>query len=92
MKKKLISMILLAAIALGLLMGCDSQDKALLEDEAYAIVYEHAGVDKTAVIDPHLHVLVEDGIAVYNIHFTANNISYDYTINSRTGEIISAEP
>ena len=92
MKKFLISIVLLAAILLSLLTGCDSQDNALLEEEALSIVYQHAGVDKSAVIDPHLHVLVEDGVAVYNIHFTANNISYDYTINSRTGEILSAEP
>ena len=92
MKIKLISLILLVALSLSLFVGCEDKNKVLTEAESYAIVYKHAGVAESDVLDPHLHVLAENGVGVYNIHFTANNISYDYTINSRTGEILSAEP
>lgn len=92
MKTKLICAVLLVAVMISLLAGCGAKDQPLKEAEAYAVVYEHAGVQEADAQDPHLHVLAEQGVVTYNIHFSANGTDYDYTINSKTGEIISHTP
>ena len=92
MKNRMIAFLLLAALALSLLAGCSSKRDILSQEEAYAIVYEAAGVKEADAEDPHFHVVVEQGMTKYNIHFSADGVSYDYYINGVTGEILSAEP
>lgn len=88
--KKCISLLLLAALVLCL-AACGNEGP-LTEEKAYKIVYEHAGVNEADVIEPHLHVIAENGVPMYNIHFAANGVDYDYNIHAHTGEIISHKP
>ena len=92
MKIKIISALLLVVMVVAMLAGCSAKDEPLTKEKAYAVVYDHAGVKEADVLEPHLHVLSENGVVTYNIHFTANNIDYDYTIDSKTGEILTHTP
>ena len=92
MKIKIISALLLVVTVVAMLAGCNAKDQPLTKEKAYAVVYEHAGVKEADVLDPHLHVLSENGVVSYNIHFSANNTDYDYTIDSTTGDILSHTP
>lgn len=88
--KKLISLLLLAAFVLCL-AACGNEGP-ITEEKAYSIVYSHAGVNEADVIDPHFHVIAENGVPMNNIHFAVNGVDYDYNIHANTGEIISHKP
>ncbi len=91
MKIKFTAMLLLAALMLCVFAGCADKGP-LTEEKAYAIVYEHAGVSEADVIEPHLHVIAENGVPMYNIHFSVGNVEYDYNLHANTGEILSHKP
>ena len=91
MKIKLISTLLLAAMLLCMLIAC-GETGPLTEAKAYDIVYKHAGVNEADAIDPHLHVIAENGVPMYNIHFSVGSVEYDYNIHANTGEIITHKP
>lgn len=91
MKLKLISLCLLTALVLSLFAGC-GETRPLTEEKAYEIVYAHAGVTAEDTIDPHLHVIAENGVPMYNIHFSVGSTEYDYNIHAHTGEILTHKP
>lgn len=91
MKKKLIAVLMAAALILCLFAGC-GKTGPLSEEDAYALVYKHAGVNEADAVDPHLHVIAENGVPMYNIHFSVGSVEYDYNIHANTGEIISHKP
>ena len=91
MKIKIIAIFLLAAMMLCLLAAC-GESGPITEEKAYSIVYEHAGLKAEDVVDPHLHVIAENGVPMFNIHFSVNGVEYDYNIHANTGEIVSHKP
>lgn len=91
MKLKLTAVLLILVLALGL-AACNSQSGPLTEEKAYDIVYKHAGLNADDAVDPHLHVIAENGVPMYNIHFSANGVDYDYNIHAKTGEILTHTP
>ena len=82
----------LLAMLLALVTGCNSSSAPLTEEKAYAIVYKHAGINGDDVADPHLHVIAENGVPMYNIHFTLDGVDYDYNLHAKTGEILTHKP
>ena len=91
MKIKLICLLTLSALLLCLCAGC-GESGPLTEEKAYDIVYTHAGVNEADAVDPHLHVIAENGVPMFNIHFSVNGVDYDYNIHANTGEIVSHKP
>ena len=51
------------------------------------IAIKAAGVSAKDVTDLHNHVVTEDNLPCYSIHFSAKGQSYEYLISS-TGEIL----
>ena len=90
MKRKLFALILTLAMILSL-AAC-GQSGPLTEEKAYDIVYKHAGLNAEDVVDPHLHVIAENGVPIYNIHFSVNGVDYDYNLHAKTGEILTHKP
>ena len=90
MKRKLFALILTLAMILSL-AACGEKGP-LTEEKAYDIVYKHAGLNAEDVVDPHLHVIAENGVPMYNIHFSVNGVEYDYNIHANTGEILTHKP
>lgn len=91
MKIKFTALLLLTATVLCMLAGC-GESGPLTEEKAYSIVYAHAGVSEADAVDPHLHVIAENGVPMYNIHFSVGSVEYDYNLHANTGEIISHKP
>ena len=91
MKLKLTALLLILTLVLSL-AACGGQSGPLTEEKAYDIVYKHAGLNAEDVADPHLHVIAENGVPMYNIHFSVNGTDYDYNIHANTGEILTHKP
>ena len=91
MKLKITALLLILTLVLCL-AACGSKTTPMTEEKAYDIVYTHAGVNKADVADPHMHVIAENGVPMFNIHFSLNGVEYDYTIHANTGEILSHKP
>ncbi len=88
--KKLICLIVLAAMALCLFCGC--KEKHLSQDEVYEIVFKAAGVDAAAVTNESISTSVVDGVSTYTVTFTVVGTNYTYVLDTVTGEIISHTP
>ena len=91
MKLKLTALLLLVALLLATFAAC-GESGPITEEKAYSIVYEHAGLKAEDVVDLHLHVIAENGVPMFNIHFSVNGVDYDYNIHANTGEIVSHKP
>lgn len=90
MKKRLISMIVLAALLTALLAACGSGSSALTAEEAQQAVMKHAGTSASQVSDIHTHITTgSDGEPCYSIHITIDGVSYEYLVHGITGEILS---
>lgn len=58
-------------------------------DEAKAIALKHAGVSESSVVFNEARLDRDNGIAEYDIEFTADNAEYEYEIDAVSGKIIS---
>lgn len=63
----------------------------LSEDEAKAIVLEHAKVNGADAVFEKTELERDDGRWEYEIDFRTENAEYDYELNAATGEIIKYE-
>ncbi len=61
----------------------------ITKDQAEQIAFKHANVSK--VIFSNTEFDIDDGIAVYDVEFFANNTKYEYEINAISSEIIEFE-
>lgn len=55
--------------------------------EAESIALKDAGISKANVSYIHTHNDNDDGLAVYDVEFTANSTKYEYTIDRNSGMI-----
>lgn len=60
-------------------------------DKAREIALAHAGVTAENVVFDDKEYDVDDGIAVYELEFTADGITYEYNVDAQSGEILSHE-
>lgn len=86
MKKRIVVCLLVAAL---LLAGCGNTAKAITAEEAQTIAFEHAGFSADQVSSIHNHIVTENGIPCYSVHFSANGTDYSYVIAAADGEVIS---
>jgi uncharacterized membrane protein YkoI len=85
--KKIVTILLSAALLLALLVGCSSQ--ALTTDDAKQIALKDLGLTEAQVSDVHVHIATsDDGAACYSVYLTANGKQMEYLIHGTTGEII----
>ena len=83
--KKWICVIVLAAMVLAMLAACDP--RVITQEEAEQIAFKAAGVSQKDVTSVHTHIVNENGVLGYNVHFTAKGTDYGYLISS-TGEVL----
>lgn len=91
MKKKLLCLVLALVVCLGLLTACGGGSDVISEAQAIKIALEAAGLEASAVENVHNHPGDYQGIPCYNIHITAGDKEYTFTINATTGEILNRE-
>ena len=89
MAKRIISLFLLAALALCLFAACSEESSVVTEDKAIQIALKDAGCEAKNVTGLHVHTGTEGKIPVYEIHFSHGEDDYTYVINGLNGEILS---
>lgn len=57
-------------------------------NEVKDIIINHAEIKKNDVKKWSIDLEYEDGIFIYDVNVTYNNLEYNYEINARTGDII----
>lgn len=60
-------------------------------ESAMTIAIAHSAVPENLIYDREVKLDVERGVYVYEVEFKAQGYEYEYTINARTGDIISVE-
>lgn len=90
MKKRLFVSLILAAVLLSLLAGCNTKSKALTAEQAKAIALEQAGLTQSQVTDIHTHIVTEKGIPCYNIHINAGDTELSYVISAVDGTVLAS--
>ena len=60
-------------------------------EEAEAIAFEHAGVNRADVTDLECELEKENGTQKYEISFDCGGMEYDYDIDAVTGTVLSCE-
>ena len=92
MKKRLLVLLVLAAMALTLFAACEEKKSShVTEAEAIQIAIEASGVSKNSITEKHSHIGTVDNIPVYNIHLTYDGVEHEFVINGLTGEVISKD-
>lgn len=89
MKKRILVCLILTALLLSLFTACGSKNDVLTAEQAQKIAVEHAGFDVNQAADVHTHIVTEDGIPCFSVHFSAGGKDFSYVISAADGEIIS---
>ncbi len=90
MKKRILAILLLAAVLMGALAACSSNE-LLTEDEVKKIVTDHACADgaKATSVDFHGIGETEDGQVCFQVYITVNGKTFLYQVHATSGEILS---
>ena len=90
MLKRVISVLMIAVLALGLLAACGN-DGHLSVEEAKSIALKDMGVKESKVDSVDVHVSTIDGVACYIVYIAMDGEYMEYTINGLNGEILAKE-
>ncbi len=88
MKFRKFSAFVLAALLMLSLAACGGNDP-ISQEKAQKIALKTAGYSKSQVSDIHVHVIEEDGVPCYNVHFTTADGDFSCNIHVLTGEVLS---
>ena len=90
MLKRVISVLMIAVLALGLLAACGN-DGPMSVEEAKSIALKDMGVKESKVDSVDVHVATIDGVACYIVYIAMDGEYMEYTINGLNGEILAKE-
>ena len=90
MLKRVISVLMIAVLALGLLAACGN-DGPLSVEEAKSIALKDMGVKESKVDSVDVHVATIDSVACYIVYIAMDGEYMEYTINGLNGEILAKE-
>ena len=93
MMKRILTIVLLVALALTLFAACDEKKPLpLTAEDAQEIALKDLGISAKKASDIHTHPHMEGNTPCYNIHITYNGVEYEYLIAANTGYIIKKAP
>ena len=69
----------------------EAKNEGTAEQDAIDNALADAGFTKDQATDVKVEKGIEDGIEVYEVMFSVDNVEYDYVLNRETGAIIKAE-
>ena len=87
MKKRILAMLLLAALCMSLLAACGGSD-VIDSQKAQQIALDHAGLTADEVSNIHTHIIEHEGVPCFNIHLTCADGEFSYIISANGGEIL----
>lgn len=90
MKKRIIALCLLAALALTLFAACGKKDAAISTEKAQKIALQEIGKTAADVDDVHVHATQYDGAPCYEVHITDGSEEI-YVYIDRTGQVLHTE-
>ena len=86
--KKMLAILLLAAMLLCAFAGCKKEENTFVSQEkAQQIAMEDLGVTADQVTEMHTHVGQHEGAPAFSIHITVGGRSYEYVIRAIDGKI-----
>lgn len=89
MKRRILVCLILSALVLSLFTACGSNNDVLTAEQAQKIAAEDAGFDVKQAEDIHTHIVTENGIPCFSVHFSAGGKDFSYIISAADGTIIS---
>lgn len=89
MKKHIVSILLLVVLVLGVFTACGSKNDVLTPEQAQKIAVEDAGFTVKQATDVHTHIVTEDGVPCFSVHFSAGGKDFSYVISAADGTVIS---
>lgn len=89
MAKRIITLALLAALALCLFAACTQESSVVTEGKAIQIALEDAKCEAKDVIGLHVHTITHGNVPAFQIHFSHGQDDFTYVISGLTGEILS---
>ena len=90
MFKRIISILMIAVLAVGLLAACGS-DKPLTMEEAKSIALKDMGAKERQVDSADVHIGSFNGVSCYVVFITIDGEHMQYSINAMTGEILAKQ-
>ncbi|MBQ8880726.1 MAG: PepSY domain-containing protein [Oscillospiraceae bacterium] len=91
MKRRIIALIALTALALSLFSACGKKEKPdhITAEEAQKIAFEAAGVSKKEKHEIHTHVEEFEGKPCFTVHIVLMESEYAVIVDAMTGEVLS---
>ena len=90
MFKRVISVLLIAVLAFGLLAAC-GKDGPLSVEDAKAVALKDLGIKENKATSVDVHLGNVDGAACYLVYISYDGENFEYVIDSFSGEILSVE-
>lgn len=90
MTKRIVSLLLIAVMAIGLLAACGNNDP-LTVDDAKAVVLKDMGVKEKNVDSIDVHITTSDGVACYAVYISIGSEHWEYVIHGHSGQILAKE-
>ena len=88
MKKRVLSLLVLVTLLLGVFTACGNND-VLTPEQAQKIAVEDAGFTVKQATDIHTHIVTEEGVPCFSVHFSAGGKDFSYVISAADGTILS---
>ena len=88
MKKRVLSLLALVTLLLGVFTACGKND-VLTPEQAQKIAVEDAGFTVKQATDVHTHIVTEEGVPCFSVHFSAGGKDFSYVISAADGTILS---
>ena len=88
MKKRIITLLVLAALSLTLFAACSKEEKTLTKEEAIQIVLKDAGITDASKYHIHADPIPTTGTPKsYSIHIHGPQ-EFSYVVDAKTGEFV----
>lgn len=91
MKKRIVVLIVLAALLLPVLCACGNKSDILTQDQAVERIAEHLNIRTKDMEDIYVHVADGESNPCYSMHFTYNGKEYSLMVDVVTGEVMESD-
>ena len=88
MTKRVISLLLVAILAFGLLAACGKNDGPLSSEDAKKVVLQDLNTKESKVDSIDIHVTTVDNTPCYSVYISVAGQHWQYVVNGISGQIL----